>query len=58
LKKKTMRWRRKREKLSKKNDGGDDEDDAGEEVTVVEKTQRENLEPVLKARMKSRLGVV
>jgi hypothetical protein len=33
-------------------------DDDGEEVTVVEETQREELDPVLKARKKSRLGVV
>jgi hypothetical protein len=33
-------------------------DDDGEEVTVVEETQREELDPVLKARSKSRLGVV
>jgi hypothetical protein len=33
-------------------------DDDGEEVTVVEETQREELDPILKARKKSRLGVV
>ena len=39
-------------------DGDDDADDSGEEVLVVEETQREDLDPVLKARKKSRLGVV
>jgi len=33
-------------------------DDDGEEVTVVEETQREDPEPVVKASKKSRLGVV
>ena len=55
---KMMRWRKKREKLSNKIDGGDGEDDDIEEVTVVEETQHEELEPDLKARKKSSLGVV
>jgi hypothetical protein len=44
--------------VPRKSDGGDDEDDDGEEVTVVEETQPEELDPVLKARSKSRLGAV
>jgi hypothetical protein len=44
--------------VPRKSDGGDDEDDDGEEVTVVEETQPDELDPVLKARSKSRLGAV
>jgi hypothetical protein len=36
----------------------EEDDEDGEEVTVVEETQREDLDPVLKARKKSRLGAV
>jgi len=40
------------------DDGGDDDNDDGEDVQVVEETQPEDLDPALKARKKSRLGVV
>jgi len=41
-----------------KGGDGDDNDDEAEEVTVVEETQPEESDPVLKARKKSRLGGV
>ena len=37
---------------------GDDKEDGGEEAFVVEETQPEESDPVLKTRKKSRLGVV
>jgi len=36
----------------------EDANEDGDDVQVVEETQREDLDPVLKARKKSRLGVV
>ncbi len=47
----------KKEVLFEKNDGDDGDDGGGEEVIVVEETQRADLDPVLKAREMSRLGL-
>jgi len=47
------------EEVQEEEDGEVIVDDDGEKVTVVEETQREDLDPVLKTRTKkSRLGVV